>query len=47
MDQENNQHNPKGLTKKIFTFFEKLELNKISRSKTGFGASCFFILKKN
>ena len=47
MDQENNQHNPKGLTKKIFDFLEKLELNKIARSKVSFGASCLFILKKN
>ena len=46
MDQENNQHNPKGLTKKVFNFLEKLELNKISRSKVSFGASCLFILKK-
>lgn len=47
MDQENNQHNPKGVTKRVFNFLEKLELNKIARSKVGFGASCIFILRKN
>ena len=47
MEQEKNQHNPKGLIKKIFNFLEKLELNKIKKSKVKFGASCLFVLKKN
>ena len=47
MDQENNQHNPKGLIKKIFNYLEKLELKKINHSRVNFGASCIFILKKN
>lgn len=47
ISQEKKQHNPKGLTKKIFNFFERIELNIIEKSKVKFGASCIFILKKN
>ena len=44
--QEKNQHNPTGLTKVIFNYFEEKELNKIINSKISFGASCVFILEK-
>ncbi len=45
--QEIKQHNPQIMTKKIFNFFERIELNIIEKSKVKFGASCIFILKKN
>ena len=47
INQEKKQHNPKGIIKKIFDFFERIELKKIETSRVKFGASCLFVLKKN
>ena len=47
ISEEKKQHNPQGLTKKMFNFFEQIEIKKIEKSKIKFGASCLFILKKN
>lgn len=45
-ETEKSQHNPRGLIKRLFNFFEKLELNKITDSKIEIGASCLVVLKK-
>tara|TARA_B110001452_G_scaffold198329_1_gene168300 strand:+ start:11439 stop:11912 length:474 start_codon:yes stop_codon:yes gene_type:complete len=39
MNQEKNQHSPKGIIKTIFNYLEKREVNKIKKSKIRIGAS--------
>lgn len=47
MENETSQHNPKGIIKKLFNFFERRELKRIKNGRTILhGASCIFILEK-
>jgi SAM-dependent methyltransferase len=43
---ETEQHEPKGVVKAIFDFFEKKEINKIKKGAISQGASCIFVLEK-
>ena len=46
MSSEEEQHNPQGVVKKVFNYFEHKELRAIEKGAKGQGASCIFVLEK-